>query len=141
MEFVRQSGEEAYQYTEEGGQIDWEIHFSALDGQFVANNRAMVNDVNPDPQRIIPIAWSVSSGNNYLLDYRYNPAEPSVLLLEHEEAMVREDAEAEADHPEEAQQLMEGNVRKIADSFGEFVQLLKKQETSVLSSEPLAESE
>ncbi|WP_411347643.1 DUF2625 family protein [Paenibacillus sp. WLX2291] len=127
LAFVRQSGDQAYQFTEEGGQTDWEIHFSALDGQFIANNQAMVNDVNPDPQRIIPIAWSMSSGNNYLLDYRYNPAEPAVLLLEHEEAMVREDAEAEADSPEEAQQLLEGNVRKVADHFGQFATLIKQQ--------------
>ncbi|WP_411346826.1 SMI1/KNR4 family protein [Paenibacillus sp. WLX1005] len=141
LAFVRQSGDQAYQFREEGGQTDWEIHFSALDGQFIANNQAMVNDVNPDPQRIIPIAWSMSSGNNYLLDYRYNPAEPAVLLLEHEEAMVREDAEAEANSPEEAQQLLEGNVRKIADHFEAFMHLLKEQEAHSLSSEPQTESE
>ena len=73
-----------------------------------------MDEVNPDPQRIIPIAWSVSSGNNYLLDYREDKEAPSVLVMEHELAMVREDAESEAETLEDAQQLMEENVKSIA---------------------------
>lgn len=130
LEFVRQAEGRSFQYINEEGQTDWEIRFSALDDAFIVNNQSLTDDVNPDPKRIIPFAWSVSSGNNYLLDYRYNPAQPSVLVMEHEEAMVRADAEAEAENLEEAQQLLEGNVRQIADSFAEFAARLQEETES-----------
>ncbi|WP_440111466.1 SMI1/KNR4 family protein [Paenibacillus sp. QZ-Y1] len=105
--------------------LDWEIRFSALDDQFITNNINLVDDVNPDPLRIIPIAWSVSSGNNYMLDYRKNVDYPSVLVMDHEEAMVREDAESESETLEEAQRLLDENVKEVTANFTEFIALLK----------------
>lgn len=107
--------------------LDWEIRFSALDDQFLANTINLVDDVNPDPLRIIPIAWSVSSGNNYMLDYRKSADSPSVLVMDHEEAMVREDAESETETLEEAQRLLEENVKEVASDFTEFIALLKSR--------------
>ncbi|WP_322904758.1 DUF2625 family protein [Paenibacillus sp. SGZ-1009] len=124
-----------YQYADAEGHIDWSIHFSKLDEQFIANNEELVAEMNPDPQRIIPFAWSVSSGNYYLFDYRYHPDKPAVLLMEHEEAIVREDAEAEAEHPEQVQEMLDGNVRLLADHFEEFVVCLKEQESDLLFEE------
>lgn len=125
LEFQREADGQAFDMIENGEVIDWEIRFSALDNQFIANNINMVDDVNPDPRRIIPFAWSVSSGNNYLLDYRKNSESPAVLVMDHEEAMVREDAESESETPEEAQQLLEENVREIAANFNAFIACLK----------------
>lgn len=125
LEFQQQADGQAFDMIENGEVVDWEIRFSALDDQFIANNINLVDDVNPDPLRIIPIAWSVSSGNNYLLDYRTNSESPAVLVMDHEEAMVREDAECESETPEEAQQLLEENVREIASNFNAFIACLK----------------
>ncbi|WP_128103055.1 SMI1/KNR4 family protein [Paenibacillus sp. DCT19] len=125
LDFQQTNSGSSFNLMESGEVTDWQIRFSELDDQFITNNIQVVNDVNPDPKRIIPIAWSVSSGNNYLLDYRKHSACPVVLLMEHEEAMVREDAESETDTPEEAQQLMEENVRVIADSFASFLAKLR----------------
>ncbi|WP_405153478.1 SMI1/KNR4 family protein [Paenibacillus sp. FSL K6-0108] len=125
LEFQREVSGKAFDVIENGEVIDWEVCFSALDDQFIANNINLVDDVNPDPRRIIPFAWSVSSGNNYLLDYRTNPESPAVLVMDHEEAMVREDAESESETPEEAQQLLEENVREIAANFNTFIACLK----------------
>ncbi|OAX47126.1 SMI1/KNR4 family protein [Paenibacillus sp. AD87] len=125
LEFQRKTDGQAFDMIENGEVIDWEIRFSALDDQFIANNINLVDDVNPDPSRIIPFAWSVSSGNNYLLDYRKNSESPAVLVMDHEEAMVREDAESESETSEEAQQLLEENVREIADNFNAFIACLK----------------
>lgn len=125
LEFQRKTDGQAFDMIENGEVIDWEIRFSALDDQFIANNINLVDDVNPDPSRIIPFAWSVSSGNNYLLDYRKNSESPAVLVMDLEEAMVREDAESESETPEEAQQLLEENVREIADNFNAFIACLK----------------
>ncbi|MGM1050300.1 MAG: hypothetical protein ACQEXX_29860 [Bacillota bacterium] len=83
-----------------------------------------------NPMKLIPIAWSVSSGNNYLLDYRKNSSSPSVALMDHEEAIAREDAEDESATPEEAQQLMEDNVREVANHFAEFAARLAVAEDS-----------
>ncbi|MEY8746946.1 SMI1/KNR4 family protein [Paenibacillus tundrae] len=121
LDFQQANSSSSFNLMESGEVMDWQIRFSALDDQFITNNIQMVDEVNPDPKRIIPIAWSVSSGNNYLLDYRKNSASPAILLMEHEEAIVREDAESETDTLEEAQRLMEGNVREIADSFASFI--------------------
>ncbi len=117
-----------YQYADAEGHTDWSIHFARLDERFIANNETLVDEMNPNPQRIIPFAWSASSGNYYLLDYRQHPDQPAVLLMEHEEAIVREDAEAEAEYPEQVQEMLEGNVHLIANSFAEFAQHLKEQE-------------
>lgn len=125
LEFQREADGQAFDMIENGEVVDWEIRFSALDNQFIANNINLVDDVNPDPRRIIPFAWSVSSGNNYLLDYRKNSESPAVLVMDHEEAMVREDAESESETPEEAQQLLEENVREIAANFNAFIACLK----------------
>ncbi|KQY82754.1 hypothetical protein ASD24_15375 [Paenibacillus sp. Root52] len=125
LDFQQANSSSSFNLMESGEVMDWQIRFSALDDQFITNNIQMVDEVNPDPKRIIPIAWSVSSGNNYLLDYRKHSARPAVLLMEHEEAIVREDAESETDTPEGAQRLMEGNVREIADSFASFIAKLK----------------
>ncbi|MCL9661874.1 SMI1/KNR4 family protein [Paenibacillus hunanensis] len=121
-----------YQYADAEGHVDWSIHFAKLDDRFIANNEALVDEMNPNPQRIIPFAWSVSSGNYYLLDYRQHPEQPAVLLMEHEEAIVREDAEAEAEYPEQVQEMLEGNVRQLANSFEEFAANLKEQEQTML---------
>ncbi|QOS82330.1 SMI1/KNR4 family protein [Paenibacillus sp. JNUCC31] len=125
VEFQREADGQAFDVIENGEVIDWEIRFSALDEQFIVNNINLVDNVNPDPRRIIPFAWSVSSGNNYLLDYRKNSESPAVLVMVHEEAMVREDAESESETPEEAQQLLEENVREIAANFNAFIACLK----------------
>ncbi|MFJ2044805.1 SMI1/KNR4 family protein [Paenibacillus taichungensis] len=125
LEFQRETDGQTFDMIENGEVIDWEIRFSALDHQFIANNNNLVDDVNPDPRRIIPFAWSVSSGNNYLLDYRKNSESPAVLVMDHEEAIVREDAESESETPEEAQQLLEENVREIAANFNAFIACLK----------------
>ncbi|MFE6076881.1 SMI1/KNR4 family protein [Paenibacillus sp. NPDC057886] len=125
LEFQREAGGKAFDVIENGEVIDWEIRFSALDDQFIVNNINLVDDVNPDPRRIIPFAWSVSSGTNYLLDYRKNSESPAVLVMDHEEAMVREDAESESETLEEAQQLLEENVREIAANFNAFIACLK----------------
>ncbi|SLK11980.1 MULTISPECIES: SMI1/KNR4 family protein [unclassified Paenibacillus] len=127
LEFQRKIDGQAFDMIENGEFIDWEIRFSALDDQFIANNINLVDDVNPDPSRIIPFAWSVSSGNNYLLDYRKNSESPVVLVMDHEEAMVREDAESESETPEEAQRLLEENVREIAANFNAFIACLKSR--------------
>ncbi|MDQ0171227.1 SMI1/KNR4 family protein [Paenibacillus tundrae] len=121
LDFQQTNSGSSFNLMESGEVSDWQIRFSVMDDQFITNNIQMVDEVNPDPKRIIPIAWSVSSGNNYLLDYRKNSASPAILLMEHEEAIVREDAESETDTLEEAQRLMEGNVREIADSFASFI--------------------
>ncbi|WP_020620347.1 SMI1/KNR4 family protein [Paenibacillus daejeonensis] len=118
----------SYDLMEDGEVRDWEIRFHPLDAKFISTNRDLVDEVNPDPSRIIPIAWSVSSGNNYLLDYRNTPGSPTVLVMEHEEAMMREDAEDEAETPEQAQQMMEDNVKVLALSFTEFVARLRPSE-------------
>ncbi|EGL19640.1 hypothetical protein [Paenibacillus sp. HGF7] len=60
-----------------------------------------------------------------MFDYRTNPSTPSVVLMDHEEAMMREDAESESETPEEAQELMEQNVREAAGSFAEFASRLQ----------------
>lgn len=125
LEFQREADGQIFDMIENGEVIDWEIRFSALDNEFIANKINLVDDVNPDPRRIIPFAWSVSSGNNYLLDYRTNSEFPAVLVMDHEEAMVREDAESETETPEEAQKLLEENVREIADNFNAFIACLK----------------
>ncbi|MEC0124472.1 SMI1/KNR4 family protein [Paenibacillus pabuli] len=125
LEFQQEAGGQAFDVIEHGEVIDWEIRFFALDDQFIANNINLIDDVNPDPGRIIPFAWSVSSGNNYLLDYRENSESPAILVMDHEEAMVREDAESESETLEEAQQLLEENVREIAAIFNAFKCCLK----------------
>ncbi len=132
---LNEANHREYQYVETDGHTDWSIYFSRLDERFISNNETLVDEMNPDPKRIIPFAWSVSSGNYYLLDYRYHPAQPAVLLMEHEEAIVREDAESEAEYPEQVQELLEGNVRQIADSFEQFALCLKEQDSSLLSDE------
>jgi hypothetical protein len=125
LDFIQLHGDASFDLIQGTETEDWEIRFHVLDDQFIANNAALVDEVNPDPQRIIPIAWSVSSGNNYLLDYRENKVSPSVLVMEHELAMVREDAESEAETMEEAQQLMEENVKPLAAHFQSFAALLQ----------------
>lgn len=117
--------ERGYNFIENGDFTDLEVRFSELDERFIETNRNLVEDANPDPERLIPFAWSVSSGNNYLFDYRTIPSCPSVVLMDHEEAMVREDAEIESETPEEAQELMEQNVREVAGSFAEFASRLQ----------------
>ncbi|UHA73436.1 SMI1/KNR4 family protein [Paenibacillus sp. 481] len=128
LSFLELSSGKSFNFTETEDFTDWEVRFSDLDGKFIATTRSLVDDVNPDPMKLIPIAWSVSSGNNYLLDYRTNPTSPSVVLMDHEEAIVREDAESESDTPEEAQQLMEENVREVAIDFAEFAARLVDEE-------------
>ncbi|MDP9699228.1 hypothetical protein J2T16_002129 [Paenibacillus intestini] len=125
LDFIQLHGDASFDLIQGTETEDWDIRFHALDDQFIVNNAALVDEVNPDPRRIIPIAWSVSSGNNYLLDYRENKVSPSVLVMEHELAMVREDAESEAETMEEAQQLMEENVKLLAAQFQSFVALLQ----------------
>ncbi|WP_342552251.1 SMI1/KNR4 family protein [Paenibacillus sp. FSL R7-0652] len=125
LDFIRQHTDASFDLIQDTEAEDWDIRFHVLDDRFIPNNAALVDEVNPDPQRIIPIAWSVSSGNNYLLDYRENKSIPSVLVMEHELAMVREDAESEAETSEEAQQLMEENVKSIAADFLSFAALLQ----------------
>ncbi|WP_145332386.1 SMI1/KNR4 family protein [Paenibacillus xylanexedens] len=125
LEFIQLHGAASFDLIQGTETEDWEIRFHVLDDRFIANNVALVDEVNPDPQRIIPIAWSVSSGNNYLLDYRENEEVPSVLVMEHELAMVREDAESEAETREEAQQLMEENVKPLVANFRSFASLLQ----------------
>ncbi|MDM5276281.1 SMI1/KNR4 family protein [Paenibacillus silvae] len=125
LEFIRRHDGVSFDLMQGTEVQDWDIRFHALNNQFIVNNTELVDEVNPDPQRIIPIAWSVSSGNNYLLDFRQNEERPSVLLMEHEMAMVREDAESEAETSEEAQQMMEENVQPIAAHFGAFAALLQ----------------
>ncbi|MDN4599737.1 SMI1/KNR4 family protein [Paenibacillus sp. F6_3S_P_1C] len=130
LEFQREAGDKAFDVIENGDVIDWEIRFSALDDQFIANNINLVDAVNPDPRRIIPFAWSVSSGNNYLLDYRKSSESPAVLVMDHEEAMVREDAESESETLEEVQQLLEENVREIAANFNAFIACMKARSSN-----------
>lgn len=125
LDFIQLHGDASFDLIQGTETEDWEIRFHVLDDQFIANNAALVDEVNPDPRRIIPIAWSVSNGNNYLLDYRENEEVPSVLVMEHELAMVREDAESEAETMEEAQQLMEENVKPLAAQFQSFAALLQ----------------
>ncbi|MBV6714853.1 SMI1/KNR4 family protein [Paenibacillus chitinolyticus] len=125
LSFLQNAEKQGYNFVENGDVTDWEVRFSELDERFIETNRNLVDDVNPDPKRLIPFAWSVSSGNNYLFDYRTNPSSPSVVLMDHEEAMVREDAESESETPEEAQELMEQNVREIVGSFAEFAARLQ----------------
>jgi hypothetical protein len=125
LEFQQEASGKVFDVFENGEVTDWEIQFSSLDDQFIANNINLVDDVNPNPRRIIPFAWSVSSGNNYLLDYRKNSESPAVLVMDHEEAMVREDAESESETPEQAQQLLDENVREIAANFNAFIACLK----------------
>ncbi|KAA8782843.1 hypothetical protein ABIE27_000274 [Paenibacillus sp. 4624] len=125
LDFIQLHGDASFDLIQGTETEDWEIRFHALDDQFIANNTTLVDEVNPDPQRIIPIAWSISSGNNYLLDYRGSEETPSVLVMEHELAMVREDAESEAETMEEAQQLMEENVEPLAAHFQSFAALLR----------------
>lgn len=125
LNFIEKHGDDSFDLIQGTEAEDWDIRFHVLDDRFIANNAALVDEVNPDPQRIIPIAWSVSSGNNYLLDYRENKETPSVLVMEHEMAMVREDAESEAESSEEAQQLMEENVKPLASNFHFFAALLQ----------------
>ncbi|MGW9124534.1 SMI1/KNR4 family protein [Paenibacillus chitinolyticus] len=125
LNFLQKAEQQGYNFVENGDVTDWEIRFSELDERFIETNRSLVDEVNPDPKRLIPFAWSVSSGNNYLLDYRTNPSSPAVVLMDHEEAMVREDAESESETLEEAQELMEQNVRKAANNFAEFAARLQ----------------
>ncbi|PYE49738.1 SMI1/KNR4 family protein [Paenibacillus barcinonensis] len=125
LDFIQLHGGMSFDRMQGTEVQDWDIRFHLLDDQFIANNAELVDEVNPDPQWIIPIVWSVSSGNNYLLDYRQNKETPSVLFMEHELAMVREDAESEADTSEEAQRFMEENVQPIATHFEAFVTLLQ----------------
>lgn len=125
LDFIQLNGDASFDLIQGTETEDWEIRFHVLDDQFIANNVALVDEVNPDPRRVIPIAWSVSSGNNYLLDFRENEDVPSVLVMEHELAMVREDAESEAETSEEAQQLMEENVKPLAANFQSFAALLR----------------
>ncbi|MCY9589169.1 SMI1/KNR4 family protein [Paenibacillus chitinolyticus] len=125
LNFLQKVEQHGYNFVENGDVTDWEIRFSELDERFIETNRSLVDEVNPDPKRLIPFAWSVSSGNNYLFDYRTNLSCPAVVLMDHEEAMVREDAESESETLEEAQELMEQNVRKAADNFAEFAARLQ----------------
>ncbi|MFC9776271.1 SMI1/KNR4 family protein [Paenibacillus chitinolyticus] len=125
LNFLQKVEQQGYNFVENGDVTDWEVRFSELDERFIETNRSLVDEVNPDPKRLIPFAWSVSSGNNYLFDYRTNPSSPAVVLMDHEEAMVREDAESESETLEEAQELMEQNVRKAADNFAEFAARLQ----------------
>lgn len=120
LSFLEQNGDTPYYFIENEEFTDWEIRFSKLDDSFITNNKNLVDDANPDPMRIIPFAWSVSSGNNYLLDFRKNPFSPAVVLMDHEVAIIREDAESETDSPEEAQRLLEENLREVASGFAEF---------------------
>lgn len=130
LSFLEDAAEKSFNFIESKDFTDWEIRFSDLDESFVATNQHLVDDANPDPMKLIPIAWSVSSGNNYLLDYRKNSLSPSLALMDHEEAIVREDAENESATPEEAQQLMEDNVREVANHFAEFAARLVVAEES-----------
>ncbi|MEC0248695.1 SMI1/KNR4 family protein [Paenibacillus chitinolyticus] len=125
LSFLQNAEQQGYNFVENGDVTDWEVRFSELDERFIETNRSLVDEVNPDPKRLIPFAWSVSSGNNYLFDYRTNPSCPAVVLMDHEEAMVREDAESESESLEEAQELMEQNVREIAGNFAEFAARLQ----------------
>ncbi|MFS0838083.1 SMI1/KNR4 family protein [Paenibacillus sp. 1P03SA] len=125
LNFLQNVQKRGYNFVENGDFTDWEVRFSELDERFIQTNRDLTDEVNPDPKRLIPFAWSVSSGNNYLFDYRTNPSSPAVVLMDHDEAMVREDAESESETPEEAQELMEQNVREIAGSFAEFASRLQ----------------
>ncbi|MGQ8872693.1 SMI1/KNR4 family protein [Paenibacillus sp. TSA_86.1] len=131
LNFIQLHGDDSFDLMQGNETEDWEIRFHVLDDQFIANNAALVDEVNPDPRRVIPIAWSVSSGNNYLLDYRENEETPSVLVMEHELAMVREDAESEAETDEEAQQLMEENVKLLAANFRSFASLLQVRSSHI----------
>jgi len=128
LQFLAQAGEQAYDLVEDGEVEEWELRFMALDDQYLANTADLVDPVNPDPARLVPFAWSVSSGSNYLFDYRGSADEPAVVVIEHEMAMVWEDAQDEASSPEEAQQLMDDNVREIAPDFASFVARLQSNE-------------
>lgn len=124
LDFADRAGQQAYNFTTAAGFIDWEIQFMMLDEHFITTNQELVDECNPDPEHLIPFAWSVSSGNNYLLDYRHHPDEPRVLLMDHDEAVVREDAVEMTDTPEQAQQMMEENVAPIADNIQAFLDAL-----------------
>lgn len=95
----------------------WSIRFIRPDASF-ERSIAAVSEIVLEPRKIIPFAWSVSSGDWLLFDYRKTDTEPPILYIDHEMALVIEDAEqcaSEENRPLE--EVLEENLCALCDSF------------------------
>jgi len=61
----------------------WAIRFIRPDASF-KRSIAAVSEIVLEPRKIIPFAWSVSSGDWLVFDYRKTDAEPPILYIDHE---------------------------------------------------------
>lgn len=103
----------------------WGINFIRMNNTFI--NKDRIGELVPDPKKIIPFAWSVSSGDWLVFDYRKNENEPSIMYIYHEEAIGIEDAKDECVlQNKTVEQMLEENLFPLCDSFEEFYTVLEE---------------
>ncbi|GGO04631.1 SMI1/KNR4 family protein [Saccharibacillus kuerlensis] len=123
--YATAAGNLGYSFHDTDNFSEWSVRFQKFDENFISVNESHFEPASPAPGKLIPFAWSMSSGNFYLLDYRNGTADPSIARLDHEEAIIWEDAISESGTTEEAQTLMDANVATVASSFADFVRRLE----------------
>lgn len=106
-----------YRLKDFNGYTEWSIRFIRPNSSYMRSIE-MVNELVPEPYTIIPFAWSVSSGNWLVFDYRKADAAPPIMYIDHEIAVVKEDAEECAREVNKtAEEVLEENLTALCGSF------------------------
>ncbi|WP_338554671.1 SMI1/KNR4 family protein [Paenibacillus sp. KS-LC4] len=114
-----------YDLVDFNGYTAWGIRFIKLDASYSKNLEAIA-EVVLQPRKLIPFAWSISSGDWLVFDYRETDEKPSLLYIDHEMALCLEDAESEAQSENvTVEEIMEGNLSVLCENFETFHAALK----------------
>ncbi|MGG4146796.1 SMI1/KNR4 family protein [Paenibacillus algorifonticola] len=114
-----------YNLVDFNGYTAWGIRFIKLDASYAENLEAIA-EVVLQPRKLIPFAWSISSGDWLIFDYRESNENPSLLYIDHEMALCLEDAESEAQSENTTvEEMMEGNLSVLCENFEMFHAALK----------------
>lgn len=114
-----------YSLVHFNGYTAWGIRFIKLDASYPENLEAIA-EVVLQPRKLIPFAWSISSGDWLVFDYRESDENPGLLYIDHEMALCLEDAESEAQSENiTVEEMMEGNLSVLCENFESFHAALK----------------